>query len=184
MFKKYEREPEAAPPVVSLEKMGHLVSVKLNYADVIEFSQPRAVDIPWSQREVRLGGTKVLFVARGDCTVATDLRQARYADVDPQRRTLTVVLPQPAPLQARIIHAPREQGGSFFYAITEHGLQPFIPSAGSRTRAMNTVLAAAQRKVGQACSEGAVIASARNNAESVLGATLAATGWTPAFRWR
>lgn len=176
-------QPPEPPPLVSLEKMGHLVSLKMNYADVIEFTQPNAVDIPWSQWEVRLGSTRVLLVARGDCTLATDLRQARYENVDNAARTLSVVLPQPAPLQARINHATRDKGGSYFYAVTEQGLQAFIPSAQTRTNAMNKALTAAQQRVEAACGQGAMLAAARDNAAAVLQATLGATGWTPQVTW-
>jgi len=175
--------PVAPPPLVALEKMGHLVSLKMHYSDVIEFTQPNAVDIPWSQWEVRLGSTRVLLVARGDCTVATDLRQARYEDIDEAARTLSVVLPAPAPLQARISHAPRDQGGSYFYAITDRGLQAFIPSAQTRTTAMNKVLATAQQAVQAACSQPSVLDAAKDNAASVMQATLLATGWTPDIVW-
>src|SRR5205085_12083708 len=64
--------PPPVAPMISLEKMGHLASVKVNYADVIEFTENRTQDIPWTQWELHFGGTKVLLVARGDCTVATD----------------------------------------------------------------------------------------------------------------
>ena len=70
--------PLSTPPLISLEKMGHLVSLKVNYADVIEFTAKQALGIPWTDWELRLGSTKVLLVARGDCTVATDLRAAKY----------------------------------------------------------------------------------------------------------
>lgn len=186
IFALIKRPPEqapAAPPLVSLEKMGHLVSLKMNYSDVIEFTQPNAVDIPYSQWEVRLGSTRVLLVARGDCTVATDLRQARYEDVDDRARTLTVVLPQPAPLQARISHAARADGGSYFYAISDQGLQAFIPSAQTRTSAMNNVLATAQKAVQDACSQPAILNTAKENAAAVMQATLGATGWTPNIVW-
>lgn len=176
-------EPAPPPPLVSLEKMGHLVSLKMNYSDVIEFTQPNAVDIPYSQWEVRLGSTRVLLVARGDCTLATDLRQARYEDVDNAARTLTVVLPPPAPLQARISHAARADGGSYFYAITDQGLQAFIPSAQTRTSAMNKVLETAQNAVQAACSQPTVLNSAKENAAAVMQATLGATGWTPNIVW-
>ena len=175
--------PPAAPPLVSLEKMGHLVSLKMNYSDVIEFTQPNAVDIPWTKREVPLGSTRVLLIARGDCSIATDLRQARYENVDETARTLTVVLPQPAPLQPRINHAPRDKGGSYFYAVTEHGLQTIIPDAKTRTAAVDKALATAQQSVQAACSQPAILASARDNAASVLQATLLATGWTPEVQW-
>lgn len=182
-IQKPAEQQAAPPPLVSLEKMGHLVSLKMNYADVIEFTQPNAVDIPWSQWEVRLGSTRVLLVARGDCTVATDLRQARYEDIDERARTLSIVLPPPAPLQARISHETRARGGSYFYAITDQGLQAFIPSAQTRTNAMNNVLAKAQKAVQAACSQPTVLDTAKENAATVMQATLAATGWTPTIIW-
>ena len=176
-------QPAAAPPLVSLEKMGHLVSLRMHYADVIEFNQPKAVDIPWSQWQVRLGSTRVLLVARGDCSIATDLRQARYENVDNGARSMTVVLPQPAPLQPRISHEAQNKGGSYFYAVTEHGMQAFIPSAQTRTEAMNKALGVAQAKVQAACSQPAMLAAARENAAAVLQSTLSATGWTPHIMW-
>lgn len=175
--------PAQAPPLVSLEEMGHLVSLRMHYSDVIEFTQPNAVDIPWSQWQVRLGATRVLLVARGDCTLATDLRQARYEDVDAAARTLRVVLAPPAPLQARISHDARAKGGSYFYAVTDQGLQAFIPSAQTRTAAMNNALAAAQKAVQAACNQPAMREAAQENAAGVLRATLQATGWTPTFVW-
>lgn len=171
-------------PVISLEKMGQLVSVKINYADVVEFTENRALDIPWSQWELQLGGTKVLLVARGDCTIATNLRAARYEKVDAKARTLTVVLPSPRPLQARINHAPREKGGSYFYAITNLGLEPIIPDSSNRTQAINHALSWAQKDVERVCRQPSVIASARESAETVLRATFQATGWTPSFVWK
>jgi len=183
-FIRKPAEQEAPPPpLVSLEKMGHLVSLRMNYSDVIEFTQPNAVDIPWSQWEVRLGGTRVLLVARGDCTVATDLRQARYEDVDARARTLSIVLPPPSPLQARISHEARDRGGSYFYAVTDQGLQAFIPSAQTRTDAMNNALATAQKAVQAACGQSTVLDTAKENAAAVMQATLGATGWTPTVIW-
>jgi len=183
-IKRPSEPPPPAPPLVSLEKMGHLVSLRMHYSDVIEFTQPNAVDIPYSQWEVRLGSTRVLLVARGDCTVATDLRQARYEDIDERARTLTVVLPQPSPLQARISHESRANGGSYFYAITDQGLQAFMPSAQTRTSAMNNVLATAQKAVQAACSQPTVLNTAKENAAAVMEATLGATGWTPNIVWK
>lgn len=172
------------PPMISLEKMGQLVSVKMNYANVIEFTENRALDIPWSQWELQLGGTKVLLVARGDCTVATDLRAARYESINAQARTLTVALPSPRPLQARINHDAQAKGGSYFYAITNLGLEPIIPDTTNRTRAINNALTWAQKDVEHACREPSIIATAKQNAESVLHATYQATGWTPTFVWK
>jgi hypothetical protein len=178
------RPPPPAPPMLSLERMGHLVSVKVNYANVIEFLQPRTVGIPWTAWNVSLGGTKVLLVAKGDCMVAADLQNVSYEQVREADRTLTVVLPAPAVLQASISHQSRSQGGSYFYAVTQSGLQPVLPGLQNVTAAMNGALRRAQDEVGQACRQPAVMAAARTSAEGVLGRMFATTGWKPRFVWK
>jgi hypothetical protein len=97
------------PPILSMEKMGHLVAVRVNYSDVFEFTEKRTIDIPWTNYEWRLGGTTVLLVARGDCTVAANLSAAKYERKDDKARSLDVVLPLPQPLSARINHDAREK---------------------------------------------------------------------------
>lgn len=179
--------PAPAPPqapVLALEKMGHLVSLRVNYADVIEFTEKRTLDIPWSQWEVPLGGTRVLLIARGDCTVATDLRSATYEAVDEVNRSLTVVLPAPQTLQARVNHEPDHATGSYFYAISNQGIEGLIPDTSNRTRAIDNALSLAQRQVALACANQEVLASAKGNAEDLLRATFQAIGWTPSFTWR
>jgi hypothetical protein len=171
-------------PMIALEKMGHLVSVKLNYADIIELTEKRAQDIPWTQWELRLGGTKVLLVARGDCTVATDLRAATYEKVDLQARTLSLSLPAPKPIVVRVNHDTREKGGSYFYAINNQGLEPIIPDSSNRIRAIDHALERAQQEVERACKQPDVTASAKKNAQDVLRATFQAVGWDVQFIWR
>lgn len=177
-----EKSPAQAP-LISLEKMGHLVSVKLNYSDVVEFNQNRTLGIPWSQWQVRLGGTKVLLVARGDCTVATNLGGATYKSIDRINRTLTVVLPSPQPLDARINHDTRQKGGSYFYAITSNGVQLILPDSTNRVDAIDNALRLAQKDVYRVCNQPEVLATTRENAETVLRASFHATQWTPTFVW-
>lgn len=69
--------PEQPPPLKTIESMGHIVSVRVNFSDVIDFTLPRAVDIPGTPYEIRYGGTTVLPIAKGDCSLATDLRLAK-----------------------------------------------------------------------------------------------------------
>lgn len=171
-------------PLLSLEKMGHLVSVKVNYADVIEFTEKRTLDIPWTNWELPLGGTRVLLVARGDCTVGTNLGEARYEEVNAERRTVNVVLSAPRTIQARVNHDPREQGGSYFYAISSEGLEPIIPDTSNRTQAINNALALAQKEVERTCRQTQVLTTATKNAEEVLGSAFQAIGWTPTFVWK
>ena len=47
---KPEKEQLPPPPaLVSVQEMGTLVSLKVNYANVIEFNERVTKDIPWSQ---------------------------------------------------------------------------------------------------------------------------------------
>lgn len=181
---KPESKLPAQTPLISLEKMGHLVSVKVNYADVIEFTEQRTQEIPWTQWELNLGGTKVLLIARGDCTIATNLRAAKYQNIDAEKRTFTLLMPEPKPMQIRVNHEPREKGGSYFYAITSEGLEPLIPDSSNRSLAINNSLAFAQKQIERSCNRPQIIALAKKNAEDVLNATFQATGWKPTYAWQ
>jgi hypothetical protein len=181
---KPESKLPAQTPLFSLEKMGHLVSVKVNYADVIEFTEQRTQEIPWTQWELNLGGTKVLLIARGDCTIATNLRAAKYQNIDAEKRTFTLLMPEPKPMQIRVNHEPREKGGSYFYTISSEGLEPLIPDSSNRNLAINHSLAFAQKQIERSCNRPQIIALAKKNAENVLNATFQATGWKPTYEWR
>jgi len=174
----------AQTPLIAIEKMGHLVSVKVNYADVIEFTERRTQDIPWSQWDLDLGGTKVLLIARGDCTIATNLGAAKYQNINAEKRTFTLLLPEPKPLQVRVNHEPREKGGSYFYAITSEGLEPLIPDSSNRSLAISNSLAFAQKQIERSCNRPQIRAIARKNAEDVLNATFKATDWKPTYVWK
>jgi hypothetical protein len=170
-------------PILSIQQMGHLVSLKVNYSDVIEFEEQHKIDLPLNQ-EVSLGATKVLLVAKGDCTLATDLKAAAYDKVDQDKRTLTVTLAAPRPLQARLIHEAREKGGSYFYATSSRGLVALTPNSSHRTKAMNNALARAQHALTRACIAAPNISAAMEQAEQVLGAMFRQAGWTTSFAWK
>ncbi|WP_339385467.1 DUF4230 domain-containing protein [Acidovorax sp. sic0104] len=176
--------PLPPPALLALEDMGHLVSVKVRYANVIEFTQKITQGIPWTQWELRLGGTQVLLVARGDCLVGADMRQARYDAVDPAARTAVLLLPAPTTLSARVDHAPREQGGSYFYAVQGTGIEPLIPGSANRTQAIDAALQRAQQDVERTCEAASTVATAKENAEAVLKPLFSATGWTVQVRWQ
>lgn len=173
----------AAPALVALEGMGHLVSLKVRYANVIEFTQQLTQGIPWTQWELRLGGTQVLLVARGECLVGTDMRQARYETVDPAMRTAVLRLPAPATVSARVDHGPRDQGGSYFYAVQGTGIEPLIPGSANRTQAIDAALQRAQQDMERSCQSAGTLATARTHAEDALKPLFTATGWQVQIRW-
>lgn len=171
------------PPLMSLERMGHLATVKVNYANVIEFTEKITQDIPWTQWELRFGGTKVLLVARGDCLVGTDFRLAKYIDVNKDLRSAVLVLPEPKTISARVSHDPREHGGSYFYAVTGTGIEPIIPGSANRTKAIDAALGTAQNDISRVCSMPDVIAAAKTNSEVTLMPAFSAIGWKVNVRW-
>lgn len=175
--------PTSQPPLMSLEQMGHLVSVKVNYANVIEFTEKITQDIPWTRWELRFGGTKVLLVARGDCLVGTDFRLAKYREVNQASRSAILVLPAPKPISARVSHDPREKGGSYFYAITGTGIEPIIPGSSNRTKAIDAALGKAQQEIARGCGNAEVLATAKKNAEAVLLPAFSASGWKVNVQW-
>lgn len=175
--------PVPPPALVALESMGHLVSVKVHYANVITFNQKITQDIPWTQWELRLGGTEVLLVARGDCLVGTDMRLARYDRVDAAAKTAQLVLPAPTVLSARVNHGAKDQGGSYFYAVSGTGLEPLIPGSANRALAIDTALQLAQTDIARSCQDAQTLAAARTNTATVLKPLFEATGWTVQIRW-
>jgi hypothetical protein len=183
-FHGSKEQAPPGPPLIALDRMGHLVTLKLNYSNVIEFLQPKTVGIPWTPWNVSLGETKGLLVAKGDCLVASDMRKAEYKNINSNNRTLAIVLPVPVPLQARINHDVKANGGSYFYVITQNGLQTLSPDLQNSTAAVNEALRRAQDDVEQTCKQSAVITMAKESTESVLRGMLLATGWTPSFVWQ
>jgi len=171
------------PPLISLEQMGHLVTVKVNYANVFEFTERIAQDIPWTQWELRFGGTKVLLVAHGDCLVGTDFRLAKYLEVNKDLRSAVLALPKPKVISARVSHEPREKGGSYFYAVTGTGIEPIIPGSTNRTKAIDAALRAAQMDIYRVCNNPDVLATARKNTEVTLLPAFSAIGWKVNLRW-
>ena len=172
------------PPLISFERMGHLVSLKVSYSDVIEFTESRSLEIPWLQWELPYAGTKVLLIARGDCSFATDLRLAGYQAIDSSNRKVSIVLPTPVAFQSRLNHASSSEGGTRIYAISNQGVEAIIPGNENRTKAIESALALGQQRVQETCSKQDAIVVAKSNAETILTASFNAIGWNAAIAWR
>jgi hypothetical protein len=175
--------PPSAPSLATLENMGHLVSMRVHVADVIEYTLPRAVDIPGTDYEIRYAGTNVVVIAKGDCSLASDLRLAKQEDVDAGQRRFTLVLQTPIVLGATVNHAAPEQGGSRVYRIENEKLEMFIPERTNMTKAVEGAFDIAQKKVAAACAAPDVVAQAKKNTEDLLRELYKAAGWDIAFKW-
>ena len=181
---KPEKEQTPPPPaLVTVQEIGTLASLKVNYSNVIEFNERVTKDIPWTQWELRFGGTKVLLVARGDCLIGTDLKLAKYEQMATAAKTATLVLSNPKVISARLNHDPKT-GGSHFYAISTSGVIALLPGNEGQTKAMNLALQKGQSDIETSCAKPDLIDAARKSAESVLVPTVSATGWKVGIVWR
>ena len=181
---KPEKEQAPTPhPLVSVQEMGTLVSLKVNYANVIEFNKRATQDIPWTQWELRFGETRLLLVARGECLIGTDLKLAKYEQSTTGTKTATLVVPNPKVISARLNHDPKS-GGSFFYAASSTGLVALVPGSEEQTKATNSALQKGQSEIEASCAKPELLEAARKSAEAVLLPTVSATGWKVAIVWR
>ena len=183
---KLKPEKEQAPPpppLVSVQEMGTLVSLKVNYANVIEFNKRATQDIPWTQWELRFGETRLLLVARGECLIGSDLKLAKYEQSTTGTKTATLVALNPKVISARLNHDPKS-GGSYFYAASSTGLVALMPGSDEQTKLTNSALQKAQSDIEASCAKPELLETARKSAEAVLLPTISATGWKVAIVWR
>ena len=163
--------------------MGTLVSLKVNYANVIEFNTRVTQDITWTQWELRFGGSRVLLLARGECLIGTDLKVAKYEKSATGTKTATLVAPHPKVISARLNHDAKT-GGSSFYEASTSGLVALVPGTEGQTKAINLALQKGQSDIETSCAKPEYIEAARKSAEAVLLPTVSATGWKVAIVWR
>ena len=184
----WQLKPEVKPaplpvPLVSVQEMGALVSLKVNYANIIDFNKRVTQDIPGTPWELRFGGAHVLLIARGECLIGTDLKLAKYEQSLSEANTATLVVPQPKVISARLNHDPKT-GGSSVYEVSTNGLVALVPGTVESTKAVNLALEQGQSDIEASCAKPELIDAARKSAEAVLIPTVTATGWRVAIEWR
>lgn len=108
-----------------------------------------------------------------------NFRLAKYREVNPVLRSVVLLLPKPKVISARVNHASRDKGGSYFYEVTSHGIEPIIPGAANRTKAINSAL----NKAPSSCASADVLATARKNAEEILVPLFSANEWNVSIQW-
>jgi hypothetical protein len=182
-LKPEKKQSPPAPPIVSVQEMGTLTTLRVNYANVIEFNERVTKDIPWTQWEFRFGGTRVLLIARGECLLGTNLQLANYEHVQSTEKMATLALPNPTVVSARLNHDAKA-GGSYFYTVTNNGVAAFLPGTEGQTKAMNRALQKGQAEIAASCAKPELIEAAKKSAEAVLQPMVSATGWKIKTVWR
>ena len=178
------QQPETTQkPIIGFEKMGHLVALKMNYSDVIEHIEQRKKSIPLTNYDLILGSSRVLLVAKGDCSIATDLRQIKYSATNTDAKQVTLRVPLPKPLTIRINHDAKNQGGSYLYTMTNTGLEPLLADSSNQREAIARVFVDAEKKIEQACTQPSVIEQAKTNTSTLLTSMFHAVSWTVKIEW-
>lgn len=169
------------PPITNYEKMGHLVALKVNVADVVEYTKSSVLNLPWTRFKLTYAGTKVLLIVKGDCLVSTDLTAATYENRDESNRSVTIQLPTPTCMQPRLIHG---QQGTKIFATSMLGIEKIILGNATRNAAIDEAMAFAQEKVAEACKSAEAITTAKENTEKVLNGLLTPLKWNANIKWK
>ena len=118
----------------------------------------------------------MVLIARGECLISTDLKLARYEQSAIGAKAVTLVVPHPKVISARLNHDPKTGGSAFFEASTR-GLVALVPGTENQTKAINLALQKGQSDIETNCAKPEFIEAARKSAEAVLLPTVSATGW-------
>jgi hypothetical protein len=173
-------EQPPPPPLLTLEKTGQLVALKVNVADIVEFTKERSSDIAWPLWNLTYGGTKVVLILRGDCLLVTDLRLATYDAVDQKAKTVSVTLKTPVTWQPRVNH---DENGSKLYAISNVGIEAILPGDDNRKQAIDAAWRLAQARVNRAGLAPDAMRAAKENAELVVKGWMMGLGWDAKIKW-
>ena len=153
------------PTVTELEKLGHLCTLRVHVADVLQVT-----DEHW------YGDIQGAWIVKGDALVAVNLAEAKIVEKDPAARTAVMVLPPPALLSPRVDH---ERTRTYDYRV---GL---LRSPRLAHRLRDQAMLEAQRLVEFAAQDETRHADgvARRQAEDIIRNFYELVGWSVQVRW-
>jgi hypothetical protein len=172
-----EQESQA-PAILKVQEMGNLVSLNVSYSNIIDIKDRITQDIPLTNWELEFGATRVLLLAKGNCLVGTDLKQAHYEHSDDNKKSVDLILPTPKVISARLDHNVGKSG-SYFYAVNHSGVSKIVSRTDRQTELMNKALATAQKDIEGQCASADYILAAKKSAEAMLAPLI-----THASDWR
>ena len=157
----------AGPTLESVRALSSLVTTKMTLADAII-----------SQISGFTGSMSAVLVIRGDALIGIDMQQARISDQDDSARSLVLILPQPAVIQARVDHQRTR-----VFALDRHGFWMLMRLDDVTRQLVDQGMREAQQTIEKAASEPANLARAREHAQQVLAAFASSAGWQLGIRW-
>jgi len=125
-----------------------------------------------------VGSVSCVVLVHGELELGTDLKLAKFTEVDTEARTATLTLSEPKVRRARLDH---EQ--TSVYRIDRGGLWKMMPNTEASRRVVNQAMLEAQECIEKAGNGPELIERTRNQTEQVLGQFLTALGWDVRLEW-
>ena len=158
----------SAPTVEQLKPLAALLTHRVVVTDALTVNL-----------DGRTGGLRAAVIIRGDAALTIDLTEARMENVDHAMRTVTVILPPPSVMAARVDHAH-----SHIFSIESKGLWVLVPTDDGRAELLDRAMKQAQSVVYLAAGEPTIIEQARTRAAALVYSFLIESfGWTVEVRW-
>ena len=125
-----------------------------------------------------VGGVDCVVLINGELEVGTDLKLARFEEVNPESSTATLKLAEPLVRRARLDHDQTS-----VYRIDRKGLWKVVPSAEPSLRVVNQAMIEAQRCMETAGEEILLIERSKLRAEQVINQFFRVMGWEVMLEW-
>ncbi|MGB0766271.1 MAG: DUF4230 domain-containing protein [Phycisphaeraceae bacterium] len=159
--------PNPPPDIQSIQELAELTLLEVRASEVIT-----------SEVTGYTGGTSAIVLVHGSVTLAVDLNQARYLEVDEERRRLVLGLPQP-----KIHRVAIDPETSRVLSCDRSGLWHLAMGAAHEHTLITDAMTIARERMLQAASDNGLTERARHHAEAVLARFVSEMGWTLEVRW-
>ena len=151
------------PTIQTLEKLSHLVSLKVHIADVLEANSKAGMKY-----------VKGAWLIKGDALLGVDMTKASIALIDHTNRYAIIMLAPPQVMSARVDHDKTKT-----YNVTSGTFTPGDFESSVRDNAMRE----AQQLITYAANHEDNVSLARDRCELLLKGFYALTDWTIDVKW-
>jgi len=151
----------SGPTVEQLERLSHLVSLKIFVADILTATGPNY---------------RGSWLVKGDALLGIDLGTASVPERDDGHRVATVLLPLPSVISARVDHNKTKT-----WDVEKTTWKPW---AEGESKLRDEAMRQAQALVEHAAASEETINRAKTNAEGVIRNLYEMVGWTVRIKWK
>jgi hypothetical protein len=155
------------PALVEIKSLAELVTARAIVADAQDTTLAG-----------KTGSVTAILVVKGEVLLGPDLAKARIVAADEKARSLTIELPRPRVISARLDHRSTR-----IAAIVHEGLWTIVPGDAGRTRVLNEAYAQAEAALAAAAADPRLVETASHYAEQALAGFFASGGWKVTVRW-